>query len=370
MLPSKIRYWLFDILSVQTMRYVSAVPTRNARGLTKTVYNMIRDDFFRNGSLTSRSKVPELMAAIWMNGRESMLVADQVDRTTKDAISALLSQINDCPYCEDMLISLVHAADDHETANGIFVKNEFDTSDETLRRRLEWIKAIATPGDHQIPSTPFSEEQLPEVIGTLMGMSDINRFSHVVMESSPVSVPLGLQSIKSWALRLFGHELKATRQAPLIPGRALELLPLAELPSDMQWAKSNPRIADAVSRWSNTVENEGAKVISSKARKIITNSLNQWNNETMPIDSKWIDQETEELYGEDKIIARLAIVLAKAPYRVTERMVTDVLGGDGDEERFIRILAWSSFSAARRFAQIVAQKIELENSVQLQVMAA
>ena len=42
MLPSSIRYWLFDTLSVQTMRYVSAVPTREAQGLTKRVYEMIR----------------------------------------------------------------------------------------------------------------------------------------------------------------------------------------------------------------------------------------------------------------------------------------------------------------------------------------
>jgi hypothetical protein len=212
MLPSRIRYWLFDKLSVQTMRYVSAVPTRKAKGLTKKIYDMIREDFFKNGSLTSRSKVPELMAAIWTGGRESMLVADKIDRTTKDAISAVLSQINDCPYCEDMLISLVHAGGDHEAANDIFVQNDFDASDETLRQRLEWVRAVATPGNDQIPDTPFTEEQLPEVIGTLMGMSDINRFSHVVMEDSPVAAPFGMQSVKAWALKMFGSELKVTRQ--------------------------------------------------------------------------------------------------------------------------------------------------------------
>ena len=116
MLPARLRYWLFDVLSVQTMRYVSAVPTRDATDLTRRVYDMIREDFFKNGSLTSRSRVPELMAAIWTGGRESMLVADRVDRTTKDAISAVLSQLNDCPYCEDMLVSLVHAGGEHEAA--------------------------------------------------------------------------------------------------------------------------------------------------------------------------------------------------------------------------------------------------------------
>ena len=120
MLPATLRFWLFDTLSVKTMRFVSAVPTRQAEGLTKQVYEMIKEDFFKNGSLTSRSKVPELMAAIWTGGREAMLVEDKVDRTTKDAISAVLSQINDCPYCEDMLVSLVHAGGEHEAAGDIF----------------------------------------------------------------------------------------------------------------------------------------------------------------------------------------------------------------------------------------------------------
>jgi hypothetical protein len=356
MLPSTIRYWLFDTLSIQTMRYVSAVPTRKATGLTKRVYEMIREDFFKNGSLTSRSKVPELMAAIWTGGRESMLVADKVDRTTKDAISAVLSQINDCPYCEDMLIGLVHAGGDHGAANDIFVQNDFDASDETLRCRLEWVRAIATSCDDQIPDAPFTEEQMPEVIGTLMGMSDINRFSHVVMEDSPVAAPFGSRSVKAWALRLFGAELKATRRLPLVPARALELLPPAELPADMQWAKPNPRVADAVARWAAAVEREGAKVISPRVRKAIIDSLKEWRGEQMSLDSHWIERDLEGLKGDDRAIARLAIVLAKAPYRVTEKMILDVLGDNQNEERFIRILAWSSFSAARRFAQIVAQR--------------
>ena len=65
MLPATLRYWLFDTLSVQPMRYVSAITNRKAEGLTQKVYNMIREDFFKNGSLTSRSKVPEIMAGPW-----------------------------------------------------------------------------------------------------------------------------------------------------------------------------------------------------------------------------------------------------------------------------------------------------------------
>ncbi len=370
MLPSKFRYWLFDKLSVQTMRYVSAVPDRKAEGLTQKVYDMIREDFFKNGSLTSRSKVPELMAAIWTGGRESMLVADKVDRTTKDAISAVLSQMNYCPYCEDMLISLVHAGDEHGAAKDIFGQKGFDATDDLLRRRLEWVKAIAGPSNDPIPKTPFTQDQLPEVIGTLMGMSDINRFSHVVMEDSPVSAPFGIQTVKALALRMFGSELKATRRLPLVPGRALDLLPPADLPADMQWANANPRVADAIARWTRTVECEGAKVISPGARKVIIDSLNQWHCEQMPLDHKWMDLEVKGLDGQDRAIALLALVLAKAPYRVTEKMVQDVLGHNRDEERFIRILAWSSFTAARRFAKVVANKVATKDSFKTHTIAA
>jgi hypothetical protein len=46
MLPEKMRFDLFDRLSVKTMRYVNPVPRREAKGLVKRVYDMIAEDFF------------------------------------------------------------------------------------------------------------------------------------------------------------------------------------------------------------------------------------------------------------------------------------------------------------------------------------
>lgn len=48
-------------------------------------------------------------------------------------------------------------------------------------------------------------------------------------------------------------------------------------------------------------------------------------------------------------------VLAHAPYQVDETLVENVLIENRCEERFVRILAWSSFSSARRFAQRIAE---------------
>jgi AhpD family alkylhydroperoxidase len=355
MLPRRLRFWLFETLSLKTMRYVHAIPRRTATGLVAQVYEMIEEDFFINGSLTSRSKVPRLMAGIWTAGRESILVDDRLDRTTKEAMNAALSQVNDCPYCGDMLISLVHAGGKHEAASCIFAENEAHIANSTLGKRLSWVKSVATPGTKMDTPVPFTAEQLPEAIAALMAMSDINRFSHVVMDGSPVSAPLGLQSVKAAALRLFGGELRATHGNPLTSGRALQLLPPAPLPTDMQWAAPNPRIADALARWAAVVELEASCVVSTEVQELVVRNLHHWDGELMPLSRSWVDSEVAALSGQDRAIARLALVLAKAPYQLDETLVEDVLREDRCEERFIRVLAWASFSGARRFAERIAE---------------
>ena len=158
MLPKKFRFWLFETLSLHTIRYVHAIPRRKATGLVAEVYDMIEEDFFINGSLISRSKVPAFMAAIWTAGSESVLVDDHLDRTTKEAMNAVLSQVNDCPYCGDLLVSLVHAARNHDAASYIFGKNESHITETTLRKRLTWVKSIATPGARMDMPVPFTAD--------------------------------------------------------------------------------------------------------------------------------------------------------------------------------------------------------------------
>lgn len=53
----------------------------------------------------------------------------------------------------------------------------------------------------------------------------------------------------------------------------------------------------------------------------------------MPISRNWVDEEVKGLQGEARAIAKLV-----------------------DEKRFIRILAWSSFTAARYLANRIAKQ--------------
>ena len=84
----------------------------------------------------------------------------------------------------------------------------------------------------------------------------------------------------------------------------------------------------------------------------------------------WVIRDVAGLSGRMKAIARLTIVLAKAPYRVTDQMVADVLGKEKDEERFVRILAWASFAGARQLARSIADKVERKAARQLRPVAA
>jgi hypothetical protein len=123
----------------------------------------------------------------------------------------------------------------------------------------------------------------------------------------------------------------------------------------MKWATPNPRIADALARWTAVVERESSGVVSPEVRELVAGNLRQWNGEMMPLSRSWVDSEVHALSGQDRAIARLALVLAKAPYQVDERLVEDVLKEDRCEEQFIRIFAWASFSGARRFARRIAE---------------
>lgn len=186
-------------------------------------------------------------------------------------------------------------------------------------------------------------------------MSDINRFSHVVMAVSPVSAPFGLPWAKSALLRLFGAELRITKAKPLVPGKALGLLPRAPLAIDMAWAKPNPRIAEAVSRWAAAVEREAQEVVSAEVQRLVRRSLKNWHGELMPMSRSWVETEIADLRGDDRSVARLALVLTKAPYQVDTGLVDAVLGDNPDQVRFVRILAWCSYVGARRFAAYVSE---------------
>lgn len=357
LLPSKLRYRFFDRVSLKTMRYVDAVPLKKAEGRLKAMYEQINRDFFINGSLTSRSTVENIFAATWVLGRETILVDDHVDRTTKEALAAILSDINDCPYCGDMLVSLVHAGQRSDDAMKILENQTDSISDPVLREQIAWLKAVAS-AENMSHTPPFTKLQLPEVIGAVMAMSDVNRFSHIVMSGSPVTTPYGSKSLKRGALKVFGNELKQSHATPLSKGDSLQFLPEAELPADMAWALPNERVASAIARWAHTTEQEACLVLSEPLRQAIHQNLANWDGKQMPLSRSWVNTETAVFTGEDKEVASFILLMAKASYQIDTAMHERLLEIAGNQQDFIRILAWGSYVSARYLANRIAASAE------------
>lgn len=363
MLPETIKYSLFDYMSVKTMRYVKNIPVKKATGLVKDVYDQVQKDFFINGTITSQSKVPELMAGMWCAGREILLVTDKEERTVKEAIGGTLSYLNDCPYCADMFVSLVHGGGKKDAASKILFESEDAIKDETLRKKLVWVRDATLVNKDGVLNLPFTLEQMPEVLGTLLMSNYITRYSHVVMDGSPVDPPFGLQKIKDFMLKLFGRELHVTTRQILEPGTSLNFLPKAPLPDDIYWAAPNPRIAEAVSRWAAVIDKEIDKTVSPEIRSHVEQSLKQWDCARMPISRYWLEKETAGLEGKDNAQARLALVMAKASYHFDETLMDDVLSYGAQEEDIIRILSWASFTGARRLTELTANTLGLDDGV-------
>ena len=128
------------------------------------------------------------------------------------------------------------------------------------------------------------------------------------------------------------------------------IAPYAVNDDNFGWAVPNPRVADALARWAGAIERETPKAVSPEVRKLVEGSLQRWQGELMPLSRSWVEEEVRDLTGEDRAVARLALVVAKASYQFDDSLAEDVLGQEQDEERFIRVLAWASHSGACRVA--------------------
>ena len=77
----------------------------------------------------------------------------------------------------------------------------------------------------------------------------------------------------------------------------------------------------------------------------------------MPISRKWVDSEVKPLHGEDREIAKLVLVVAKASWQFDESLVQAVMPDEINEKRLIRILAFAAYSAAKRLAQLAGEHL-------------
>ncbi len=328
------------------IKYIQPVALKYSEGLVARVYPQIKNEF---GALvepfTLHSPSPELLAGAWSACRESLL-AGSVRRDVKEAVAATVSRINQCPYCVDAHTIMLNATSARSSADAIIDRRDDQIRDSAVRSIVEWAATTRSPGAKVLLPPPFSREDAPEIIGTALFFHYVNRMVSVLLSDTPL--PSNHSLLKGFFTRMAGWFFSRAIHRSKPSGASLELLPESELPDDLAWAKRSPNIAGAFARFAAVIDRAGRDFIPKDVRDRVVKHVQAWDGKDPGLGRQWVEEAINGLDEKSKVIGRLVLLTALAPYQVDEGVVkaftTNIIGDD----RLIGALAWGSFTAARR----------------------
>ncbi|WP_182909241.1 carboxymuconolactone decarboxylase family protein [Microbispora sp. H13382] len=326
-------------------RYVTPVPRQAATGRVAEVYDQIARDFgmARLPLFMTLSPAPDVLAPTWAVLRESLL-AGQAPRTAKEVVAAGVSLANKCPFCVDAHTVLLHATGEHRLAETV-ARGE-TPSDPEHARLFAWATGTATAG--QAPPCP--PDQAAEHVGTALAFHFINRMVSSLLTGD--LLPAGLQ--RSRLVRnLGGRALARTVRRSLPPGEALPLLrglPSGRVPA---WGAGTP--AGTAFAALHATAGEGASLLGGTAREAVVEAVAAWGG-AHPALSGWPSGPLAQVAPAERPAARLALLAALAPYRVTDADVAAwrEAGGGRSDADLVRLLALGAIIAVWRIEAALA----------------
>ncbi|MFI6488615.1 carboxymuconolactone decarboxylase family protein [Streptomyces sp. NPDC050564] len=314
-------------------RHTTPPPPKSATGVTAAVYAQLAEDFGIERAVTFvvLSSAPDIMAAAWALMRESLIAGDG-DRTGKELAALGTSQANRCPFCVDAHTMLLHATGDHSLAEAM-VRGE-TPADERHARLLAWGRASRIPGAVELTPYPFPGAHAPTYIGTVLSFHFINRIVSALLTEN--LLPGNVQRFRA-VRSLGGRSLARTvrRRPPTGAGLAL----LDDPGPGPDWAHGTTvGPAYAALRDAATA---GAGLLDEDDRNLVREALQAWDGTHPPL--AW-----DELPDRSRPGARLALLAALAPYRITDEDVTAWRKPIHTDHCLVRLVAYGAFAAVDR----------------------
>ncbi|MFD8077532.1 carboxymuconolactone decarboxylase family protein [Streptomyces sp. NPDC059718] len=333
-------------------RLTTPAPPGDATGRTAEVYAQLAADFGigRAPTFVALSAAPDLLAATWAVLRESLL-AGRVPRTDKELVALGVSAANRCPFCVDAHTVLLHATGDHRLAETVA---RGGTPDDPAQAALvSWGGATATPGAPAAAAHPFGPQDAPEFIGTALAFHFVNRMVSALLTED--MLPGGLQRLRL-VRSLGGRALARTVRRPLPPGASLPLLrgPAGPAP---QWAADAPvGTAFAALRRAAAV---GGRRLGDAAREAVVAAVDAWDGAHPPLGGDWTAAPLAAVPAAERPGARLALLAALAPYRITEADAEAWRTADPDpyDADLVRVLAFGAMTAVCRIETSVHEPL-------------
>ncbi|GIH75459.1 alkyl hydroperoxide reductase AhpD [Planobispora longispora] len=320
------------------IRHVAPVRPSAAPEPVTRVYAQLEHDF---GMLAPpvilHAPAPELLAACWIMLRESLLAEGTVGRAAKEMAAAAVSLGNRCPYCVD-----VHGAMLRSMTGGRYTAGELETvPDPDMRRIAAWARSWQP---REISWRPHAE-----LVAVATTFHYLNRMVNVFLADSPIppQVPGSLQRV---LMRLFGTVMSSATGRPGAPGASLSLLPGAELPADLSWAREEPILAQAFSRAAAAVETAGSLSVPRTVRELVTAHLAGWDGAPVGLSRSWVTDAVRLLAPVHRPAGRLALLTAMAAYQVDDQVIEEFRQGRPGDRALIELTSWAAFAAARRAA--------------------
>ncbi|MEO3890626.1 carboxymuconolactone decarboxylase family protein [Nonomuraea sp. B5E05] len=321
-----------------SFRYVTPVEPRGATGRVGEVYAQLAEDFgmARMAVFMTLSPSADVLAATWSLLRESLL-AGNAPRTAKEIVAMGVSLANRCPYCVAAHTTLLHATGDHRLAETVAAGGT--PRDAEHAELLAWAKNRGP--------VPFPVVLAHEYIGTALTFHFVNRVASALLTEN--LLPANLQ--RSRLVRSVGGRMMSGAVRRTLPaGGSLPLVADLAAGPEPAWAMGTP--VGAAYAALRAAAGAGGELLGRAARSAVTRAVAAWDGEHPPMDSAWLDGPTAGLPAGERAGARLALLVALAPYRVTDADVAAWRGPATDED-LVRLCAFGAITATERAETLI-----------------
>jgi AhpD family alkylhydroperoxidase len=330
-------------------RYTEPLPPRSATGRVAEVYEQLARDFGIDEPATFvvLSSAPEILAPAWALLRES-LIAGAGSRTGKELAALGVSLANKCPFCVDAHTVLLHATGDHALAERL-ARGERPENEEHARV-LDWGRATRVPGAALEPY-PFPREQAPAYLGTAFTFHFINRIASALLTER--LLPGNAQRFRV-VRSLAGRSLARTVRRPARPGEALALLDHPDPGEAPAWA-GGTAVGLAYAALLRAAL-AGADLLDTDDQDFVEETLLDWDGAHPPLTLDGFPDRR------DRPGARLALLAALAPYRITDEDVAAWRRPEHADHCLVHLVAYGAFLAVDRIESALTPGTRLKAS--------
>jgi len=293
--------------TLRDVKFVRAVPVGRAKGLVRDVYEQVERDFgMLAPPIALHSASEGVLAAAWVMLRESLVAGGRASRAEKEVVATAVSEANACPYCVDVHGITLDALGEPEKAEEL----------------AKWVKGEGPPPDGS-----------DEFVAVALAFHYLNRMVSVFLPDSPLPPQAPRR-----ARAVLGFFLKPGEPPPA--GDALDLLP-ASAQDGPGWATPGSTLADAFARAAQAIETAGERAVPPRVRDLVRRELKVWDGKPPGLSRAWVDENTAELPEDERAQGRLALLVAKAAYQVTEQDVVKT-----SDRELVELVAWAAHAAA------------------------